>query len=115
MAEGDIVGKWKGESSFGDKLSYEFKADNTVIWFVDKPTFPGPVTARYTVDYTTKPVQLDMFEFSVDMLKGIKFLGIVEFLSPTKMKMDGIRAEIKSDKERPTEFSRDTIEFEKVE
>lgn len=115
MAQEDIVGKWKGESSFGDKLSYEFKADNTVVWIVDKPTFPGPITARYTVDYTTKPVQLDMFEFSFKGLKGIKFMGIVEFLSPTKMKMDGIRAEMKSDKERPTEFTNDTIEFEKVE
>lgn len=114
MAE-DIIGKWEGSSSFGDSISYEFKEDHTVIWIVHKPTFPGPVTARYSVDYSAKPIQLDMFEFSFEPLKDIKFIGIVEFLSPTKMKMDGIRVEAGGSRERPKEFTNDAIEFSKVE
>ena len=114
-AQEEIIGKWEGESTFGDKLSYEFKEDNTVVWILDKPTFPGPITARYSVNYSTKPVQLDMFEFSFEPLKGIKFIGIIEFLSPTEMKMDGVRADVEGDRERPTDFTDDTIEFKKVE
>lgn len=32
----DIVGKWKDKSPDGDTISYEFKADNTVIWQVHR-------------------------------------------------------------------------------
>ncbi len=111
----DIIGKWEGGSSFGDSITYEFKEDNSVIWVVHRSTFPGPITARYSVDYSTKPIHLDMFDFTFEPLKDIKFIGIVEFLSPTKMKMDGIRVEAGGSRERPKEFTKDTIEFNKVE
>lgn len=114
-AQDDIIGKWEANPPFGDKLTYEFKEDHTLTWDVDRPTFPGPITARYIVDYSTKPAQLDMFEFSFEPLKDIRFIGIIEFLSPTQMKMDGIRVEEGISEERPKEFTRNTIEFTKVE
>ena len=114
-AQEEVVGKWEGHSPEGDIISYEFKEDNSVIWNLDRPGFPGPVTARYSVDYSTKPIQLDMFGFSFGPLKEARFIAIVEFLSPTKMKMDGIRIKADSNQERPKEFTYQAIEFSRIE
>ena len=84
----DIVGKWEGKSPQGEKISYEFKADKSVIWNIDSDTFPGPITAHYSVDYSTKPVKLDMFDFSYAPMNAVRVLAIVEFISPTKIKID---------------------------
>ncbi len=111
----EIIGKWEGRSPQGDVVSYEFKADNSVLWTVDKPTFPGSITGRYSVDYSTKPIQLNMFEFGIEAAKGFQFLGIVEFISPTKMKMDGIMVQKDSSEGRPKEFTGRAIEFSKIE
>lgn len=115
-AQQSIIGKWEGYSPEGDIISYEFKEDNSVIWILDIPNFPGTITARYTVDYSTKPIQLNMSDYSYDLLKGFKFVGIVEFLSPTKIKIDGVRAKEDNDEvKRPERFTWQAIEFDKVE
>jgi hypothetical protein len=111
----DIVGKWVGKAPEGYEISYEFKEDNSVIWNLDRQGFPGPIKAHYSVDYSTKPIQLNMSDFSVDMLKGVQFVGIVEFLSPTKIKIDGARATAEEVDKRPKEFTGRAIEFDKVE
>ena len=111
----DIIGKWKGKTPEGDVISYEFKKDNSVTWNLDKKDFPGPVTAHYSVDYSTKPALLDMSEFSIRPLKGILFVGIVEFLSPTKMKIDGVQVRASGVDKRPKQFTRRAIEFDKIE
>lgn len=115
-AQQSIIGKWEGYSPDGDIISYEFKKDNTVSWILDRPSFPGPITARYTVDYSTKPIQLNMSDFSYELMKDLRFIGIVEFLSPTKIKIDGVRAKVGDDEvKRPEKFSWQAIEFDKVE
>ena len=115
MAE-EIIGKWVGKTPEGFAISYEFKEDNSVIWSVDTKGFPGPITARYSVDFSTNPIQLDMFDYSYGSLKGLKFIGIVEFLSPTKIKIDGLRVKEEGSKtERQKIFTARAIEFSKVE
>ena len=114
-AQDEVIGKWEGQTLEGDIISYEFKEDNSVIWNLDKQSFPGPITARYSVDYSTKPIRLDMFEFSFELLKETKFVGIVEFPSPKKMKIDGVRVEADSNDERPKEFTWQAIEFSRIE
>jgi len=114
-AQEEVIGKWEGHSPDGDRISYEFKEDNSVTWNLDKPGFPGPVTARYSVDYSTKPIQIDMFEFSFESLKGVRFIGIVEFISPKKIKIDGTRIQADSKEERPKEFTYQAVEFSRIE
>ena len=111
----DIVGKWEGKSPEGATISYEFKADNTVIWQVDKPTFPKPITARYSIDFSTKPAKLDIFDFSYEPMKNARVFGIIEFVSPTKIKINADGGAAGSKNLRPTSFNINTVEFNKVE
>ena len=111
----DIVGKWEGKSPQGEKISYEFKADKSVIWNIDSDTFPGPITAHYSVDYSTKPVKLDMFDFSYAPMNAVRVLAIVEFISPTKIKINAAGGAAGSKNLRPTSFNINTVEFNKVE
>jgi hypothetical protein len=111
----EIVGKWEGKTPQGEAITYEFKEDHSVIWNLDSPGFPGPITAKYSLDSSTEPMQLDMSDFSVGMLKGVQFVGIIEFLSPTKIKIDGIQAGSDELDKRPKQFTGRAIEFSKVE
>jgi hypothetical protein len=60
-ADSQIPGRWEGRAPNGDRITYEFKADNSVVWSVDAPGFPGSVSARYSIDYTAKPAALNIY------------------------------------------------------
>ena len=109
-----IVGKWIGEAPNGDKITYEFKQDNTVLWTVHAKDSPGSVSAKYVVDYSTNPVNLDIFEFNLLALNEFIFLGIVEFHGDNKMLLYGEPSEYNKGS-RPTGFSDDAIEFSRSE
>lgn len=111
----DIVGKWEGKSRQGVTISYEFKADNTVMWQIHRPKSPKPISARYSIDYSTDPAELDIFDFDYPAMAGVRLLAIVEFISPTKIKIDAVQSAPSSKDTRPTRFSKETVEFDKVE
>jgi len=109
-----ILGTWEGQAPNGDRVTYEFKSDSSVIWIVDSPRAPGRVSARYTIDCSVTPARLDISEFSEEGLKGLLFLGIVEFVSPDTMKLEGRPVRPESDQERPRTFSEQAIAFRRT-
>src|SRR5262249_5542223 len=114
-AHPSIVGKWVGRAANGDKITYLFKPDNTVLWSVDTEDFPGRVSARYVIDYPTQPVHLDVFEFGFPSLAEFIFLGILEFDGPTRFKLFGTPEKFSGDAKRPRAFTPEAIVFSKVE
>lgn len=106
-----ILGKWTGKAPNGDKITYVFKQDNVVLWTVDAADYPGTVSAKYVIDDTTKPIHIDIFEFSHPSLNRFTFLGIIQFNETNKMILDGRPVQGKGT--RLESFSKDAIEFSK--
>jgi hypothetical protein len=109
-----LVGKWVGKAPNGDKITYVFKEDDTVIWTVDTANNPGSITAKYTVDYTTTPIHIDIFEFSFPSLKGYTFLGVLEFDGTSSFRLKGEPRKQGLGAKRPERLGDDAILFSKV-
>lgn len=109
-----ILGTWEGQAPNGDRVTYEFRSDSSVMWTVDSPRAPGPVSARYTIDCSVTPARLDISQFSLEPLKGTLFVGIAEFRSPDTMKFEGRPVRLGMDQERPTTFSEQAITFRRT-
>ena len=84
-----LIGKWVGHAPNGDKITYVFKPDDTVLWTVEATDFPGAVSAKYTVDYSTKPIHIDIFDFGLSALKDYILLGVIEFDSASRLRLYG--------------------------
>lgn len=111
-----IVGKWVGTSPDNQKITYHFKEDNTLIWTIDSPVRPFSTNAKYSIDYTTDPVHIDIYEFSFPRLKDYSFYGIVEFTGKDTMRLFGTSSKTTGGKaKRPGEFGSDTIEFQRLD
>lgn len=109
-----IVGKWVGTSPENEKITYHFKKDNTLIWTVDSPSAPFSTSAKYSIDYSTIPIQIDIFDFSFPPLKEFLFFGIIEFKGRDKMLLYGEPSNAAEGKTgRPKEFGSDSIEFQR--
>lgn len=110
----NIVGKWIGTAPNNERITYHFKEDNTLIWTVDSPSAPGSTSAKYSIDYSTKPIQIDIFDFSFPPLKEVLFFGIIEFKGKDKMLFYGEPSRAMEGKtKRPKEFASDSIEFQR--
>jgi len=111
-----IVGKWMGIAPDKEKITYHFKADNTLIWTVDSPDESFSTSAKYSIDYTTKPIQIDIFDFSFSPLKEFLFFGIIEFNGMDKLILYGEPSNAtKGITKRPAMLGTDSIEFERTE
>lgn len=80
-----------------DITSIEFKQDNTAVMFQIEKVSP---TFAFTVDYSKKPLWLDM----IIVKDGVeaKLFGLVEFLETDKAKIELFYGNFK---DRPTSFS----------
>lgn len=109
-----IVGKWVGTAPNKEKITYHFKGDNTLIWTVDSPNHPFSTSAKYSIDYTTTPIQIDIFDFSFPPLKEFLFFGIIEFKGSDKMILYGEPSNAAGGAtKRPKKFGTDSVEFER--
>ena len=109
-----IVGKWVGTVPNSEKITYHFKEDNTLIWTVDSPDSPFSTSAKYSIDYTTNPIQIDIFDFSFPPLKEFLFFGIIEFKGSGIMILYGEPSNAAGgETKRPQKFGADSVEFKK--
>ncbi len=112
----NIVGKWIGISPDREQITYHFKEDNTLIWTVDSQNEPFSTNAKYSIDYTTNPIQIDIYEFSFPPVKEFTFVGIIEFKGIDKLILYGEPSNTKDGvTTRPEKFGTDSVEFEKIE
>jgi hypothetical protein len=109
-----IVGKWAGTAPNKEKITFHFKEDNALIWTVDSPNQPFSTSAKYSINYTTTPIQIDIFDFSFPPLKEFLFFGIIEFKGSDKMILHGEPSNgANGATKRPQKFGTDAVEFER--
>lgn len=109
-----IVGEWAGTSIDGrDRMTLNCRDDGTLIWTVDSPVDPSSTTAQYSVDYATRPVQIDIFGFSLPDSTGFVFLGIIEFTGNERPLFYG-QMSYEGDTSRPKEFGPDAFALDRV-
>lgn len=117
------IGTWKA-NDHGDIGFVKFNEDGYAFFISNNDTIGGAkftqngITAKltYTIDYTTKPINIDLVITRLDTAAEFgRMTGIVEFIGETKMK---IRLNMFNSK-RPVDFlpegNSDILIFEKVE
>ncbi len=83
-----VVGDWTGAAPGDSKVSFSFKADNTLLWVVEQPTSTMAVTAKYRVDTTVMPNVVEFFDFEEGEFKGATLRGFFELQSDGRLKID---------------------------
>lgn len=108
-----ILGKWVGHAPDGDRVTYTFNQDGTVLWSVDSAGPAGSFSAKYAIDYSTEPAQIDIFEFNFEPLKDFTFLGIIEFEGPSRFRLQGYPQRAGQGSGRPRAFDQEAVFFTK--
>ena len=106
----NIVGTWSGRDQSPWSVTIVFRADNTLRVMLREFMWDTP----YKVDYTKKPMTIDIDDFEAEPLTGVNqrdyrkkvtpFLGIVRFVDNDTIILEGYNG-----KPRPTEFSDNAI------
>lgn len=101
---------WIGRDKDGEKITFVFKADNTFLWTDAKG---DSVSAKYELNFSTKPIQLDMFDFTPrfpEQKEDVRMRCILEFEGESRLRFNA-----DSKGERPKEIYKDTTFFTKVQ
>jgi hypothetical protein len=87
----DLVGEWVGTPAPGTTVRYVFKTNGEVVWIVEENSkAPVRTEAHYTLDEGTGLRSLDIHDFDARQMRGIRLLGIMEPLTPSTFKFDGV-------------------------
>ena len=101
----DIVGTWNGKSHDGSPASMVFQKDGTVYITITVEGYNLSMGGKYTVDYTTEPVALDMRDIDLSEFGMVLYCpSIVAFPDPGRMTLYGMFAEYDGTA-RPTAFN----------
>ena len=109
-----IVGTWTGHSADGQNFTFIFKKDKTMVWAINSTTGSVSYHAKYSIDYTTKPVSFEIRGFDQPEVKNYIFWGILEFDGSTRFRMDGAQHKIGQSASRPKKLGSDAVLFSKV-
>lgn len=106
----NIVGTWSGTDQSPWSVTIVFRADNTLRVMLREFMWDTP----YKVDYTKKPMTIDIDNFEAEPLTGVNkrdyrkevtpFLGIVRFVDNDTIMLEGYNG-----RPRPTTFSDNAI------
>ncbi|MFC1607352.1 hypothetical protein ACFL47_05215 [Candidatus Latescibacterota bacterium] len=105
----DILGIWQGESQGAD-LTLEFRKDMTFTAVI-AGNQDFTVNGKYTVDYTSKPIAVDLTDFDVTEIPGGYFIAILEFTKTGGILWQGNMGYDGNEVERPTEFNNTVVEL----
>ena len=110
----NLVGEWFAEAPDGDKITYVFKKNGNVDWFVEaKESQGGTIKAKYKIDSSKKLIAIDIFDFELKELKEFKFLGIISVKDKNTILMEGKPGPKTSNSYRPKKFSSEELEFKR--
>jgi len=84
QATDNLPGTWDNKS--GQLLV--FRPNGQALWIFYKEAKRDTFDIQYHVDYLTKPHQFDLTGFKTGPLKGKTLYGIIEFSSPTSIRLD---------------------------
>ena len=109
-----IIGQWSGKSSDGRNNIFTFKKDKTVVWVINSSAGTVSLNAKYSIDYTTKPISLEIRDFKQADLKNYIFWGVLEFKDSSHFRMDGAQHIVGQSASRPKALGSSAILFSKV-
>ena len=110
-----IFGHWIGIAPDNTKIEYTFSDDGKVVWTVAGHS----IHAKFITKQESKLTQIDIFEFDLPQLEGVRFLGIGE-ITKNKMKFFGVpskagKTDDGSPATRPTFFGNEAIIFDRLD
>jgi hypothetical protein len=101
----DIVGTWSGKGHDGSPATMIFREDGTVSIMMTVEGYNLSLVGKYTIDYTTEPVALDMRDIDLSEFGMVLYCpAIVAFPDPQRMTLYGMFAEYDGTA-RPTAFN----------
>ncbi len=113
----DLLGTWRGEDAQGNRLTFVFRDDSTVLWIVDVPagtydTFP----IRYDVDLSEDPAHIGLRGIEGGPLAGMDMYGIIDLIGEDVLRMDLEPGPPGSDPDqvRPKDFGTHTVTFTRI-
>ena len=109
-----IVGEWNGASADGRSMTFTFKKDMTVVWSITSSAGTTTLDAKYSIDYTTKPVSLEIRDFKQPEVKNYIFWGVLKFEDSKHFHLDGAQHKIGESASRPKKITSNAILFSKV-
>jgi hypothetical protein len=109
IVDEQIIGSWAGETPSGDLVRYIFRADRSLVWTVETPDSPGDIAAKYSVNASAEPREVDIFDFDMPQLKGFRFLGIYRHEAGGELLFYGEPRASDDAQPRPTHFSEEAI------
>ena len=109
-----IIGQWNGASSDGRSMTFTFKKDMTVVWSITSSAGTTNLDAKYSIDYTTKPVSLEIRDFKQPEVKKYIFWGVLKFEDSKHFHLDGAQHVIGESASRPKKITSNAILFTKV-
>jgi len=109
-----IVGEWNGASSDGRSMTFAFKKDMAVVWTITSSSGTTSLDAKYSIDYTTKPVSLEIRDFKQPEVKKYIFWGVLKFEDSKHFHLDGEQHVIGASASRPKKLTSNAILFSKV-
>ena len=107
-----LIGKWTGNLPDGYVFMIHFKDDKNVEGNI-KGAKGMEYTAKYTIDFSTKPISIDFFDFDNEQMKKLQmenlhWVGIIKFIEKNKL---FFRANVDTQRGRPTNFDSEAIEL----
>jgi len=91
----DLVGEWVGTPAPGATLRYVFKSNGEVVWIVEEQgKAPVRTEAHYTLYDGPGMRGIDIHDFDARQMRGIRLLGIMEPLTSSSFKFDGVPSNI---------------------
>ncbi len=110
-----IVGKWVGNAPDNVKVYSQFETNNSLVWTVKKSDGTFSMNAKYSIDDSTEPIQINIYEVTNTPIKDFQLFGIIKFKGNKKMLFYGESSNNKEGKGMyPKEFGSDSIEFLRV-
>ena len=105
-----ITGDWVSNLSGGSTISLSFNEDGSLLWVMEDAQNGMSTLAKYSIDPSTKPPSIELFDFEEGEMKGSKLRGIFELQSDGRLKLDFVEKQLEPLKE----FTKDALVFSKA-
>lgn len=86
--QNELMGSWSGEDNMGNKQSFVFEDDSTVLWIFNPATQADTFKLNYRFNKNTDPFELDLKGFNRGFLKDRSLFGILEFVDTDTFRVD---------------------------
>lgn len=84
----ELMGSWSGEDNTGNKQTFVFRDDSTVLWIFSPATEADTFKLNYKFNKNTEPFELDLNGFNRGFLKNRSLFGILEFVDADTFRVD---------------------------